>query len=225
MATNEWSIFTVEASFEKVIEKLVDLQTIQRWRSLKLSLIKIDAEKRTSYPSGQVGDCIPVVEAYQWTCIPWTPCWYEENIAGFLRILNPRDNSRKTVPKTISEELQARVITFFAEDTDGLIGYEIFNSGESVEHFVYTPSGRLFWQSQLRKTPNDDFNSKKNDWEDYAEASPRQLSLAEQFVDNRFHELEIYIPDCYSVRSKDDVWIGGNSSLDIIRRTAVLQQL
>jgi hypothetical protein len=226
----EWSMFAVKAPLEEVVEKLVDLHSIQRWRSLKLEILKIDVEKRTSQTHGQVGGAIPVAEVHGWTCIPWTACWYMEDIAGFQGIIGLQDNHAtskdiKTIPKTISNELQARVVTFFAEDTDGLIGYQIFDAGESLEHFVHTPGGRLFWQSELREAPSGNLDDDDDYWDDYVEGEPRKLSSAEHFVNDRFHELEIYIPDCYPVCREDDVWLEGNHSLPLIGKVSALKHL
>jgi hypothetical protein len=223
----DWSMFVVKAPLEKVVEKLVNLQSIKRWHSLKLEILKIDVEKRTSHTNEQVGGAIPVVELHEWTCVPWTDYSYMEDIAGFQGIIGLQGNyitskDIETIPKTISEELQARVVTFFAEDTDGLIGYQIFDAGESLEHFVYTPGGRLFWQSELREAPSGDLD---DDYDDDVEGEPQKLSSAESFVNERFHELEIYIPDCYSVCKEDDVWLEGNYSLPVIRKAALLKHL
>jgi hypothetical protein len=226
----EWSMFVVEAPLEDVINKLIGLQSIQRWQSLKLDVLTMDAEKRTSQTSGQVGGGIPIVEVHGWTCIPWTACWYMEDIAGFQSIIG-LDSGRitnkdiKTIPKTISDQLQARVVTFFAEDTDGLIGYQIFDAGESLEHFVHTPGGRLFWQSELRDAPSSDLDDDDDYWDGEVENEPRKLSSAENFVNERFHELKIYIPDCHSVSRDGSVWLEGNYSLPVVRRAAVLEHL
>lgn len=227
----EWSMFAVEAPLQAVIDTLVNLQSMQRWQSLNLEVLRLDVEKRTSHTSGQVGGAIPVVEVHGWTCVPWTACWYMEDIAGYHKIIKLQGGligtqDIKTIPATLSNELQTRVVTFFAEDTDGLIGYQIFDSGESVEHFVHVPASRLFWQSQLHEDPENNFDQDEDDdWEDNVENAPWKLSLAEQFVNNRFHELEIYIPDCYAVRREDSVWLEGNFSLNVIGRAAVLQYL
>lgn len=227
----EWSIFTVEASLDAVMDKLLNLQTIQRWKSLRLKALGIDIEKRTTHTSGLFGGIVPVVELDSWTCVPWTPCWYAEDIAGFQGILELalesegiKSSSKRvqTIPKTLSEELNTQVVTFFAEDTDGLIGYQIFSSGRSVEHFVHVPADRLFWQSDLREAPDNDFDD-----EDYLENCVEgALSPAEQFVSNRFCELGIYIPDCYVVHQQEKVWLEGNNrSLEQIRRASALQIL
>jgi hypothetical protein len=225
----EWSMFAVKAPLEAVVDKLIHLQSIQRWQSLKLQILKADVEKRTSHTNGQVGGGIPVVEVHGWTYVPWTACWYMEDIAGFQSIIGleaERITSQniQTIPKMIADSLQARVVTFFAEDTDGLIGYQIFEAGESLEHFVHTPGGRLFWQSHLREAPIGDLDDDDDDnWDDDDEGAPRQLSSAEKFVDARFQELEIYVPDCYAVRREADVWLEGNHSLSVIGKAAVLE--
>jgi hypothetical protein len=221
----EWSMCAVKAPLEAVIDKLIHLQSIQRWQSLKLQILKTNVEKRTSHTNGQVGGGIPVVEVNGWVCIPWTACWYMEDIAGFQSIIGLEDKyitaqDIKTIPKAIADGLQSRVVTFFAEDTDGLIGYQIFGNGESLEHFVHTPGGRLFWQSQLREAPTEDLDD-----DDYEEGEPRQLSSAEKFVDARFQELGIYIPDCYAVCREGDVWLEGNHSLPMIGKAIVLEHL
>ena len=224
----EWSMFVVKAPLEEVVDKLVHLQSIQRWQSLKLQVLKINVEKRTSHTLGQVGGAfLPVVEVYGWTYIPWSACWYVEDIAGFQSILGLQgghiaSQNIKTIPKTISDITHARVVTFFAEDTDGLIGYQIFDEGKSLEHFVHTPGERIFWQSYLSEPPSDDLDDEDEYWDDYEEGEPRKLSSAEKFVDARFQELEIYIPDCYAVCREGDVWLEGNYSLSVIGKAAIL---
>jgi hypothetical protein len=75
----------------------------------------------------------------------------------------------------------------------------------------------------LREAPIEDLDDDNDDWDDDEEGAPRQLSSAEKFVDVRFQELEIYVPDCYAVRREADVWLEGNHSLPMIGKTAVLE--
>jgi hypothetical protein len=66
----EGSTFSVDAPFDEVIKMLLNLKEIQRWRSVKLGILKPDAEKRTTCINGQVGSIFPVVEVFGWICVP-----------------------------------------------------------------------------------------------------------------------------------------------------------
>lgn len=101
----------------------------------------------------------------------------------------------------LSAQLQTQAITLIEEDTSAAMGYRLYEHGEELEGFE--AGDWIHFKSSLRERPAIFFDL--DDEEDYYGAEQnRQYACSaapefnrEQFVDELYRELGIYLPACY----------------------------
>jgi hypothetical protein len=108
--------------------------------------------------------------------------------------------------KELSSRLKTRAITFFAEDTSGAMGYEIFENGKSLESAEWESGGDFSrFKSTLREEP------------------PLEV-VEDDFADELFRTQGIYLPACYPKSKGQKQWLAVESaSLNTIERADLIQ--
>lgn len=147
----------------------------------KSKRIMVDAPRKASTATG--GVLAPLAAVIQVKGSPWTVV---------VRSLFTVDASLlEDVPKEareLSRKLKTRAVSFLAEDTSGSMSYEIYDGGQTVESAEWERGGSLLrFKSTARKRPTVE-------------------EVGDEFADQVFCKLGVYLPSCYPTFSGND-WL------------------
>lgn len=163
IGNQEWSVLAVEAPVDAVSEAFVRLRKPTEWKQ-DVYVDTLGNEYDTPL------DYIPVLQLkeHSWTVL----------IRSLFEVSDELRQVREEA-RVLSSELKTRAVTFMAEDTSGVMGYELYDNGVLVEKANWG-GGFDSFESQLREKPK---------WPDDENKA----------ADQAFRELGVYIPPCCAV--------------------------
>jgi hypothetical protein len=151
-------------------------------------------------PAGEYDDVETIVAIVQVKGNPWTII--------FRSVLYVNESNVEGVTedaKELSGRLATAAVTFVGEDTSGANAFKHFEKGKLVEDFEWESGGDFYrFKSSLRKRPTAE-------------------SVEDDFIDGVFKELGIYLPACFPMSEKGNVWLAvEKDSLPAVERADLI---
>lgn len=179
----EWYIFAVEGTLDSVTDEFVRLRKAKRvFRGVGIGRLR---------KHELIGMLTPIVELVD---SGWVVVLRAMNYVTSQQLEEYREDA-----KHLSKRLKRRAIAFATEDTSGMMAYELYNSGKSIEQAEWERGGEeCRFTSTRRKLPKR---------EDYHTS----------FADEIFRELGIYVPVCVGRREPKPCLAVGKGSAGAIK--------
>lgn len=168
----EWALFAIRAPIEDVSTAFAE------FRASKKRVVDVPRRGPTDNIDITFLTAVVQIRGNPWTLV-------------FRSLTDIETTHLRRVPeeaKTLSERLATRAVTFFAEDTSGAMGYEIFERGQSLEHADWEADELRRFESTLRPRPTRERDG-------------------DRLVDDVFHGEGIYVPCCYPQSDGQDEWL------------------
>lgn len=166
----EWALFAIKAPIGEVSD------AFSRFRSAERQIPNVPLRQPAEDP-----DVAQVTAVVQVKDNPWTVVFRSLTDIDTIHIQRvPEEASR------LSAELKTRAVTFMSEDTSGVMGYEIFENGESLTRW----------------------NDGQRSGSEFSEfPSAKQTEDTDTVVEQVFRSEGVYLPCCYPQGSGAEEWL------------------